>query len=76
MVDQTGHFGSVVPMSRFRIAAGYFMAGRTGARVLGVDLTEQMLRQWREWALRVGRAGSASLPGGRAAPLPDASVDA
>ena len=54
------------------------LAARSRARVVGVDLTEQMLRQgWRRVAA-AGRADRITLVTGRAEqlPLPDASVDA
>jgi demethylmenaquinone methyltransferase / 2-methoxy-6-polyprenyl-1,4-benzoquinol methylase len=54
------------------------LAARTGAKVLGVDLTEQMLRRGLANVGAAGQAGSIRLVAGRAEqlPLPDASVDA
>ena len=54
------------------------LAGRTGARVLGVDLTEQMLRRGKANVTTAGRSGQICLVAGRGEqlPLPDASVDA
>jgi len=54
------------------------LAGRTGARVIGVDLTEHMLRRGKANVTSAGEAGRISLVAGRAEqlPLPDVSVDA
>jgi demethylmenaquinone methyltransferase / 2-methoxy-6-polyprenyl-1,4-benzoquinol methylase len=54
------------------------LAARTRAKVLGVDLTEQMLRRGLANVAAAGQAGSIRLVAGRAEqlPLPDASVDA
>jgi len=54
------------------------LAARSRARVVGVDLTEQMLRQGRRRVTAAGRADRITLVTGRAErlPLPDASVDA
>jgi demethylmenaquinone methyltransferase / 2-methoxy-6-polyprenyl-1,4-benzoquinol methylase len=54
------------------------LASRTGARVVGVDLTEHMLRRGKANVTAAGRASRISLVAGRAEqlPLPDASVDA
>ena len=54
------------------------LAERTRARVLGVDLTEQMLRRGRANVAAAGQAQRISLVAGRGEqlPLPDASVDA
>jgi demethylmenaquinone methyltransferase / 2-methoxy-6-polyprenyl-1,4-benzoquinol methylase len=54
------------------------LAARSRARVVGVDLTEQMLRQGRRRVAAAGRADRITLVTGRAEqlPLPDASVDA
>jgi demethylmenaquinone methyltransferase/2-methoxy-6-polyprenyl-1,4-benzoquinol methylase len=54
------------------------IAARTGARVIGLDLTEQMLRQGARNVAAAGASDSVSLVSGRAEqlPLPDASVDA
>src|SRR5207302_7994601 len=51
---------------------------RTGARVVGLDLTEAMLRQGAERVRRRGRAQRIRLLVGRAErlPFPDASFDA
>jgi demethylmenaquinone methyltransferase / 2-methoxy-6-polyprenyl-1,4-benzoquinol methylase len=54
------------------------IADRTGARVIGLDLTEQMLRQGARNVAAAGASDHVSLVSGRAErlPLPDASVDA
>jgi demethylmenaquinone methyltransferase/2-methoxy-6-polyprenyl-1,4-benzoquinol methylase len=54
------------------------LASRTGARVVGLDLTEHMLRRGKANVTAAGQADRISLVAGRAEqiPLPDASVDA
>ena len=54
------------------------LARRTTARIVGVDLTEQMLRQGRVNVARAGLAGRIGLTAGRGEqlPFPDASFDA
>jgi demethylmenaquinone methyltransferase / 2-methoxy-6-polyprenyl-1,4-benzoquinol methylase len=54
------------------------IAARTGARVIGLDLTEQMLRQGAQNIAAAGAGGRVRLVNARAEqlPLPDASVDA
>ncbi len=54
------------------------LAERSRARVVGVDLTEQMLRQGRRRVAAAGRADRITLVAGRAEqlPFPDASFDA
>ena len=54
------------------------LARRTAARVVGVDLTEQMLRRGRVNVARAGLGGRIGLVAGRAEqlPFPDASFDA
>jgi demethylmenaquinone methyltransferase / 2-methoxy-6-polyprenyl-1,4-benzoquinol methylase len=54
------------------------LAARTQARVVGVDLTEQMLRQGRRRVASAGQADRITLVTGRAEqlPFPDASFDA
>ncbi len=54
------------------------IANRTGARVIGLDLTEQMLRQGARNVAAAGASGQVALVNGRAELLPvgDASVDA
>jgi len=54
------------------------LAARTGARVIGLDLTEEMLRRGAQNVAAAGASGHVSLVNARAEqlPLPDASVDA
>ncbi|MBV9793062.1 MAG: class I SAM-dependent methyltransferase [Actinobacteria bacterium] len=54
------------------------LAGRTGARVIGVDLTEPMLREGQTRVAAAGLAPRIALVNGRAEqlPFPDASFDA
>jgi demethylmenaquinone methyltransferase/2-methoxy-6-polyprenyl-1,4-benzoquinol methylase len=54
------------------------LADRTDARIVGVDLTEQMLRQGQANVAAAGRAGRVQLVAGRAEqlPFPDRSFDA
>ena len=54
------------------------LAGRTGARVIGVDLTEDMLRQGQANVTAAGMGPRIALVTGRAEqlPFPDASFDA
>jgi demethylmenaquinone methyltransferase / 2-methoxy-6-polyprenyl-1,4-benzoquinol methylase len=53
------------------------LAGRTGAAVVGVDLTEQMLSQGQQQVAAAGRDGQIALVAGRAEqlPFPDSSFD-
>ncbi len=81
MVDQIGPAPGGVVLDVASGTAGVAIAAgraRTGARVLGVDLTEQMLRQGKVNVAAAGRSGRICLVAGRAEqlPLPDASVDA
>jgi demethylmenaquinone methyltransferase/2-methoxy-6-polyprenyl-1,4-benzoquinol methylase len=54
------------------------MARRTGATIVGVDLTEQMLRQGRQNVAAADQSGRIQLVAGRAErlPFPDATFDA
>jgi demethylmenaquinone methyltransferase/2-methoxy-6-polyprenyl-1,4-benzoquinol methylase len=54
------------------------LTGRTGARVVGVDLTEPMLREGQARVAAAGMAPRIALVNGRAEqlPFPDASFDA
>ncbi|HTZ91409.1 MAG TPA: class I SAM-dependent methyltransferase [Streptosporangiaceae bacterium] len=54
------------------------IAARTGARVIGLDLTQQMLRQGAQNVAAAGAGSRVALINARAEqiPLPDASVDA
>jgi demethylmenaquinone methyltransferase/2-methoxy-6-polyprenyl-1,4-benzoquinol methylase len=80
MVDQIGPAPGNVVLDVASGTAGVAiqLARRTSARVLGVDLTEQMLRQGRANVAAAGQSGRISLAAGRAEqlPLPDSSVDA
>jgi demethylmenaquinone methyltransferase / 2-methoxy-6-polyprenyl-1,4-benzoquinol methylase len=80
MVDQIGPApGSVVlDVASGTAGVAIQLAGRTTARVLGVDLTEQMLRRGQANVAAAGQSSRISLVAGRAEqlPLPDASVDA
>ena len=80
IVDQIGPASGSVVLDVASGTAGVAisLAGRTGARVLGVDLTEQMLRQGKVNVAAAGRSGRIYLVAGRGEQLPiaDASVDA
>jgi demethylmenaquinone methyltransferase / 2-methoxy-6-polyprenyl-1,4-benzoquinol methylase len=80
MVDQIGPAPGNIVLDVASGTAGVAiqLAGRTKARVLGVDLTEQMLRRGQANVAAAGQSGRISLVAGRAEqlPLPDASVDA
>lgn len=80
MVDQIGPApgGVVLDVASGTAGVAIALAARAGARVLGVDLTEQMLRQGKVNVAAAGRSGRICLVAGRAEqlPLPDASVDA
>jgi demethylmenaquinone methyltransferase/2-methoxy-6-polyprenyl-1,4-benzoquinol methylase len=54
------------------------LAARSGAQVIGIDLTEEMLRQGRDYVAAAGMSPRISLVNGRAEqlPFPDASFDA
>jgi len=85
MVDRLVQAPAVGPEDRIvlDVAAGTAgvslqIAERTGARVIGLDLTEQMLRQGARNVAAAGASRRISLVNARAEqlPLPDASVDA
>ncbi len=80
MVDQIGPAPGNVVLDVASGTAGVAiqLADRTAARVVGVDLTEQMLRRGQLNVAAAGQAGRIGLIAGRAEqlPLPDASVDA
>jgi demethylmenaquinone methyltransferase / 2-methoxy-6-polyprenyl-1,4-benzoquinol methylase len=75
-----GQRGEVVVLDVASGTAGVALqlASRTGARVVGVDLTEQMLRQGQANVTRAGQGRRIGLVAGRAEqlPFPDASFDA
>jgi len=81
----TGHVAGTVPAEGviLDVASGTAgvalqLAERTGARVVGVDLTEPMLRVGQRRVAAAGRRDRIALAAGRAEqlPFPDASVDA
>jgi demethylmenaquinone methyltransferase/2-methoxy-6-polyprenyl-1,4-benzoquinol methylase len=80
MVGQIGSApgGVVLDVASGTAGVAIQLAGRTGARVLGVDLTEQMLRRGKDSVSAAGQSGRICLVAGRAEqlPLPDASVEA
>lgn len=78
-----GHAGSQAGRLVLDVASGTAgvaiqIARRTTATVVGVDLTEQMLRQGRRNVAAAGQSARISLVAGRAErlPFPDASFDA
>ena len=80
MVAQIGSVpdGVVLDVASGTAGVAIQLAERAGARVLGVDLTEQMLRRGKSNVTAAGKSGRISLVTGRAEqlPLPDGSVDA
>ena len=80
MVDQVTPAGGAAILDVASGTAGVALqlADRTGARVVGVDLTEEMLRQGQRNVAAAGRADRIGLTLGRAEqlPFPDASFDA
>ncbi|MGO9080547.1 MAG: class I SAM-dependent methyltransferase [Streptosporangiaceae bacterium] len=80
MVDQVIPAGARLVLDVASGTAGVAMqiAARTGATVVGVDLTEQMLRRGRRNVAAAGQADRISLVAGRAEqlPFPDATFDA
>ena len=80
MVGQIGPAagGVVLDVASGTAGVAIQLADRTRARVLGVDLTEQMLRQGKANVGAAGQSSRIGLAAGRAEqlPLPDASVDA
>ncbi|HKR67596.1 MAG TPA: class I SAM-dependent methyltransferase [Streptosporangiaceae bacterium] len=80
MVGQIGSVpdGVVLDVASGTAGVAIQLAERAGARVLGVDLTEQMLRRGKSNVTAAGKSGRISLVAGRAEqlPLPDGSVDA
>jgi len=69
--------GLVLDVASGTAGVAIALARATGARVLGVDLTEPMLRRGAGNVVAAGLAGRVALAAGRAEqlPLPDASVD-
>jgi demethylmenaquinone methyltransferase / 2-methoxy-6-polyprenyl-1,4-benzoquinol methylase len=80
MVDQVANepAGTVLDVASGTAGVAIQLARRTRARVIGADLTEQMLRQGAANVTRAGLAGRIRLVAGRAEqlPFPDASFDA
>jgi demethylmenaquinone methyltransferase / 2-methoxy-6-polyprenyl-1,4-benzoquinol methylase len=70
--------GAVLDVASGTAGVALGIAARTGARVVGIDLTEQMLRQGRRNVAAAGLSGRIGLLAGRAEQLPfaDASFDA
>ena len=70
--------GEILDVASGTAGVALQLAERTGARVVGVDLTEPMLREGQRRVTAAGRRDRIALAAGRAErlPLPDASVDA
>ncbi len=80
MVDQVAPVAgqTVLDVASGTAGVALQLADRTSARIVGVDLTEQMLRQGRANVAAAGRDGRVRLVAGRAEqlPFPDRSFDA
>lgn len=81
MVDRIvagGQPGKILDVAAGTAGVSIQLAERTGAQVIGVDLTEPMLRQGRRNVSAAGQSGRVGLIAGRAEqlPFPDASFDA
>jgi demethylmenaquinone methyltransferase/2-methoxy-6-polyprenyl-1,4-benzoquinol methylase len=80
MVDQIVPAGarSILDVASGTAGVALQLAARTTARVVGVDLTEQMLRQGKRNVAAAGRSDGIGLVVGRAEqlPFPDAAFDA
>jgi demethylmenaquinone methyltransferase / 2-methoxy-6-polyprenyl-1,4-benzoquinol methylase len=78
LVDGPGTDRVVADVAAGTAGVSLQIAHRTGARVIGLDLTEQMLRQGARNVASAGANGHVSLINARAErlPLADASVDA
>jgi demethylmenaquinone methyltransferase/2-methoxy-6-polyprenyl-1,4-benzoquinol methylase len=80
MIDQVlpAPGGVILDVASGTAGVAVQLARRSSARVVGVDLTEQMLRQGRQNVARAGLTSRIALTGGRAEqlPFPDASFDA
>jgi demethylmenaquinone methyltransferase / 2-methoxy-6-polyprenyl-1,4-benzoquinol methylase len=70
--------GTILDVASGTAGVAIALASRTTTRVVGVDLTEQMLRQGKRNVARAGLADRIDLVTGRAEqlPFPDASFDA
>jgi demethylmenaquinone methyltransferase / 2-methoxy-6-polyprenyl-1,4-benzoquinol methylase len=79
MVDHIvpGPGGLILDVASGTAGVAIQLAGRTGAKVVGVDLTEQMLAQGQRNVATAGRASQIRLVAGRAEqlPFPDQSFD-
>ena len=73
-----GRPGRVLDVATGTAGIALMIAERTGAEVVGVDLTEEMVRQGRRRVARQGAEGAVHLAAARAEqlPFPDASFDA
>jgi demethylmenaquinone methyltransferase / 2-methoxy-6-polyprenyl-1,4-benzoquinol methylase len=83
MVTAVAEDGGTPPALVLDVAAGTAgvsieLARRIGGRVVGIDLTEEMLRRGRDNVAEAGFTGRISLTAGRAEqlPFPDATFDA
>jgi demethylmenaquinone methyltransferase/2-methoxy-6-polyprenyl-1,4-benzoquinol methylase len=80
MVDQVPQApgGVILDVASGTAGVAISLARRNGARIVGVDLTEQMLRRGKSNITEAGQAARISLVAGRAEqlPFPDASFDA
>jgi len=80
MVDQVAPAAgrTVLDVASGTAGVALQLADRTDARIVGVDLTEQMLRQGQANVAAAGRAGRVRLVTGRAEqlPFPDRAFDA
>jgi len=74
----TAPVGTVLDVASGTAGVAIQLASRSGARVVGVDLTEQMLRRGGANVSGAGLAGRVALVAGQAEqlPFPDASFDA
>jgi demethylmenaquinone methyltransferase/2-methoxy-6-polyprenyl-1,4-benzoquinol methylase len=74
----TAPVGTVLDVASGTAGVAIQLASRSGARVIGVDLTEQMLRRGNANVTGAGLAGRVALVAGQAEqlPFPDASFDA
>src|SRR5260370_39747298 len=78
MVARIGSGKLVLDVASGTAGVAIALAGRTGASVVGIDLTKQMLRRGRRNVDQAGLVGRITLIGGRAhgVPFPDAPLDA
>jgi demethylmenaquinone methyltransferase/2-methoxy-6-polyprenyl-1,4-benzoquinol methylase len=80
MVGQIGPSpgGLVLDVASGTAGVAIALAARTPSRIVGIDLTEPMLRRGRSNLMQAGLGGRVALAGGRAEqlPFPDACFDA